>query len=64
MSCLPGKIMIVGTGTSVGKTFVAALLLDYLKNRGEDVGYLKLVSCGGENADECLYCEKMSGVKA
>lgn len=64
MSCLPGKIMIAGTGTSVGKTFVAALLLDYLKNRGEDVGYLKLVSCGGERADDCLYCEKMSGVKA
>lgn len=63
MSNLPGKIMIVGTGTSVGKTFVAALLLDYLKSRGKDVGYLKLVSCGGERADDCLYCEEKSGIK-
>lgn len=64
MSCLPGKIMIAGTGTSVGKTYVAALFLDFLKSRGKDVGYLKLVSCGGERADDCLYCEEKSGVKA
>lgn len=55
--------MIAGTDTSVGKTLVTALLLDYLKNRGGDVGYLKLVSCGGEQAEDCLYCEETSGVK-
>lgn len=55
--------MITGTDTSVGKTLVAALLLDYLKSRGVDVGYLKLVSCGGERAEDCLYCEEKSGVK-
>ncbi len=63
MSSIPAKIMITGTDTSVGKTLVAALLLDYLKNRGVDVGYLKLVSCGGEQADDCLYCEEKSGVQ-
>jgi dethiobiotin synthetase len=62
MSALPTQIMITGTDTSVGKTFVAALLLDYLKNRGLDVGYLKLVSCGGERADDCLYCQEQSNV--
>ncbi len=55
--------MITGTDTSVGKTFVTALLVDYLKNRGVDVGYLKLVSCGGERAEDCLYCEEKSGVQ-
>ncbi len=64
MTALPGKIMITGTDTSVGKTLVAALLLDYLQARGVDVGYLKLVSCGGAQADDCLFCEDNSGVKA
>ncbi len=64
MSLLPEKIMITGTDTSVGKTLVAALLLDFLKNRGLDVGYLKLVSCGGEEAEDCLYCQEKSGVQA
>ncbi|MBU0681436.1 MAG: dethiobiotin synthase [Proteobacteria bacterium] len=63
MSSWPAKIMITGTDTSVGKTFVTALLLDYLKNKGVDVGYLKLVSCGGERSEDCLYCEEKSGVQ-
>ncbi|MEN8258157.1 MAG: dethiobiotin synthase [Thermodesulfobacteriota bacterium] len=63
MSPLPAEIMITGTDTSVGKTLVSALLLDYLKSRGTDVGYLKLVSCGGEQADDCRYCEEKGGVK-
>ena len=64
MSPLPAKIMITGTDTSVGKTLVSALLLDYLKSKGTDAGYLKLVSCGGEQADDCLYCQEKTGVKA
>lgn len=63
MKALPEKIMIVGTDTSVGKTLVAALLLDYLKTRGVAVGYLKLVSCGGAEADDCRFCAEKSGVR-
>lgn len=62
MSNWPAKIMITGTDTSVGKTLVAALLLDYLQGRGVKAGYLKLVSCGGEVADDCLFCAAESGV--
>lgn len=61
---LPEKLVIVGTDTSVGKTMVAALLLDYLRGRQRTVAYLKLVSCGGEQADDCLYCQAQSGVAA
>ncbi len=64
MNPLPAEILITGTDTSVGKTLVAALLLDFLKSKGTDVGYLKLVSCGGEQADDCLYCQEKAGVKA
>lgn len=56
--------MIVGTDTSVGKTLVAALLLDYLKTRGVAVGYLKLVSCGGMEADDCRFCAEKGGAPA
>lgn len=63
MSTVPSEIMISGTDTSVGKTLVSALLLDYLRNSGIDVGYMKLVSCGGDQSDDCRYCEEKSGVK-
>jgi len=61
---LPEQLVIVGTDTSVGKTMVAALLLDYLRSRRITAGYLKLVSCGGEQADDCLFCRAQSGVAA
>ena len=55
-------VVIVGTDTGVGKSFVAALLLDFLQQRQESAGYVKLVSCGGEGAGDCAFCRGFAGL--
>lgn len=45
-------IFITGTGTDIGKTYVAALLVKALKNCGYQVGYFKAAASGNSlNAD-------------
>ncbi|MEN8141474.1 MAG: dethiobiotin synthase [Thermodesulfobacteriota bacterium] len=56
---------VVGTDTDVGKTHVASLLLDFLQGQGMAPGYLKLVSCGGEEeAPDCQVCQRENGLAA
>lgn len=56
-------IFITGTDTSVGKTFVSALLLDYLNRQGVDVAYQKWVSTGDDKiAADLDYCAEIAGI--
>jgi dethiobiotin synthetase len=52
------SLFVTGTDTSVGKTLIAGLLLDFLLRQGVDAGYQKWVATGPERppADlrECL----------
>ncbi len=41
------KIFIVGTGTDVGKTYVAGLMVKKLKESGRSAGYYKAAMSGG-----------------
>lgn len=59
---MAGNIFITGTDTDVGKTVITALLADYLHGEGVDCGYLKLVSCGGSQCDDCRYVQAQAGV--
>ncbi len=56
-------VFITGTDTSVGKTYVSALLLDYLLGHGIDVSYQKWVSTGddqrAEDLDHCLATSRL-----
>ena len=56
------SLCLVGTDTEVGKSYVAALLLDYLQQQGGQPGYLKLVSCGGEEPPDCEHCQQVAGL--
>lgn len=56
------KVFITGTDTGIGKTVVSSLLADYLSGQGIDCGYLKLVSCGGTDCDDCHAVHLQSGV--
>mgnify|MGYP000352966215 CR=1 FL=1 len=49
------NILIMGTGTDIGKTFVSAKLLSLLKNKGENIGYFKPVASGGISDAEYVY---------
>ena len=49
MSC---GLFITGTGTGVGKTYVAALIARALRSRGKRVGVYKPVASGCEERDE------------
>jgi adenosylmethionine---8-amino-7-oxononanoate aminotransferase len=60
----PGKkhqrgIFITGTDTGVGKTVVCAVLGTLLQRRGFDVGIMKPVQCGGQDA---IFLKKILGV--
>ena len=49
-------LFITGTDTNVGKTFISALLLDFLQDNGIDTGYQKWVSTGGAESEDLLFC--------
>lgn len=54
-------IYVTGTDTNVGKTFICALLLGFLRDRGIDAGYQKWVSTGGEEPEDLLFCMEKTG---
>lgn len=51
-------LFVTGTDTSVGKTYVCALLLEFLTNIGEQAGYQKWVATGvkADLPDDLAYC--------
>jgi len=57
------SIFITGTDTGVGKTFVCALLLKFLRQEGIAAGYQKWVCTGDETMSADLqYCLKHAGI--
>lgn len=50
------SIFITGTDTSVGKTFIAALLFGFLRENGIDAGYQKWISSGGHECEDLRFC--------
>ena len=59
MNRKPG-IFITGTDTDVGKTIVTAVLGVSLQKQGHDVGVMKPIQCGGEDA---IFLKKTLGIK-
>lgn len=59
---MPG-IFITGTDTEVGKTFVTALLAQYFRGEGYDVGVMKPISCGPKKENDALYLKKLLKLK-
>jgi len=58
------SIFVTGTDTSVGKTFICAHLLKYLREKGIAAGYQKWVSTGDAGIPADLaYCMKFAGLK-
>jgi dethiobiotin synthetase len=64
------KIFIVGTGTDVGKTYVAGLMVKKLKESGRSAGYYKAAMSGNERGEDgdllpgdALYVKKISGIE-
>ena len=63
------NIFITGTGTDVGKTYVSALLVKYLKNSGYKSGYYKAAVSGNEKingiltAGDALFVKNTAGLK-
>ena len=45
-------IFITGTGTDVGKTYAAGLLLKKLRESGRNAGYYKAAASGNERLEE------------
>jgi len=66
----PGRhssLFVTGTDTAVGKTFVCALLLEFLRGRGVDAGYQKWVSTGttdGDLPDDLAFCLQRAGLQS
>ena len=61
----PNTLFITGTDTSVGKTYVCARLLEFLKSKNIQAGYQKWVATGAdaevpEDVDLCLDAAKIS----
>lgn len=56
------KIFITGTDTDIGKTVISGLFAGFLQEQGLDCGYLKLVSCGGEECGDCALVQQQAGV--
>lgn len=55
-------LFVTGTGTAVGKTFICAHLLWFLRNIGVAAGYQKWVSTGDRNLPADLgYCQDLAG---
>ncbi len=60
MMNLPGKgVFVTGTDTGVGKTFVSALLVKALRDRGIDAGYVKSAATGSDGST----CEDVEFVR-
>ena len=64
------KIFIVGTGTDVGKTYVAGLVVKKLQESGRSAGYYKAAMSGNERGEDgdllpgdALYVKKISGIE-
>ncbi len=58
-------LFVTGTDTSVGKTYISALLLDYMLKKGLNAGYQKWVSTGDTDiAADYQFCLKATGLKA
>lgn len=55
-------VFITGTDTSVGKTFIAALLFGFLRKKGLDAGYQKWISSGGHDCDDLRFCLEKNGL--
>lgn len=62
-------IFMTGTGTDVGKTYVTALLVKKLKERGYDPAYYKAAVSGNTRgsdgrliAGDALYVKNISGI--
>ncbi len=49
---MPKSIFITGTGTDVGKTYIAALLVEELVRRGEKVAYFKAAASGNQRRED------------
>jgi dethiobiotin synthetase len=49
------NLFLTGTDTNVGKTYVASLLVRYLRQAGLDCVGLKPICCGGREDAEALY---------
>ena len=45
---MKGGVFVAGTGTDVGKTYVAALLMRYYREKGLRTGYFKAALSGAE----------------
>lgn len=63
------KIFVAGTGTDVGKTYVAGLMVKKLKEGGRSAGYYKAAMSGNERLGDgslipgdALYVKKVSGI--
>ncbi len=65
MSSLPANALFVtGTDTSVGKTYVCARLLEFLKNKGIQAGYQKWVATGTDSGipEDLNLCLDAAGI--
>ncbi len=59
------KIFVTGTGTDVGKTFVAALMIKKLREAGISAGYYKAAASGDEIENipaDAFYVKKIAGL--
>ena len=56
-------VFVTGTDTGVGKTFVSALLVKALRDKGVDVGYIKPVASGAHQSGSSLSCEDVEFVQ-
>ena len=63
------KIFIVGTGTDVGKTYVAGLVVKKLKESGRTAGYYKAAMSGNDRGEDgvllpgdALHVQRISGI--
>lgn len=66
---MAGKIFITGTGTDVGKTFVAGLMAKKLREAGMDAAYYKAAMSGNDRRDDgslipgdALHVKTVSGI--
>jgi dethiobiotin synthetase len=57
-------LFITATDTGVGKTFVSALLIKALHERGVDAGYLKPLATGAAGTDDHPICEDVEFVRS
>jgi dethiobiotin synthetase len=66
MNSLPANtLFITGTDTSVGKTYVCALLLEFLKKKGIQAGYQKWVATGADAGlpEDLAICLSAAGIE-